>query len=222
MPERPGVPVLQNVLRKIRLAFDTWYPWDPKWLSSKLQPLNLRTLEPGDIEWCEELYSRNERCGLPGFGRQFYTGYLGSPKHRVFIAEDDNGLRVGTFGMHRIDDEDSYVSFVMVEPELQKSGIGATMLTAAIALLEPKSSEQSIVLTALTTSMPFYAKLGYKSFHREEMRGEPLIYAGLGAISPPLIQDCRDLLSKAGATHPPFPIRLPIAESPLPAVAPGR
>jgi ribosomal protein S18 acetylase RimI-like enzyme len=213
--DSPGTPLIQRALRKIRQAIDTRHPWEQKRLTEKLRPLQLRIFEPEDLKWCLELYTRNERCGLPAFGREIYAEYLESPKHLVFIAEDTSG-RAGTFGIHRIDEENVYISFVMVDPAIQKSGIGTTMLTAAIALLEPKRTEQNIFLTANPRSMPFYRQLGYEEFHEEEMRDTKIIYACLGSLSASLIADCRDMLAGARVKFPAPPILLPIAESPLP------
>lgn len=216
MPEAPPrITGFQKFLRKARLFFDTWYPWDQKWLLRKLRPVKLRLLEHEDIEWCEKLYEMNERWGVPSYGREDYTDYLLSRKHVVVIAEDEHG-RIGTFGIHRIDAQDAYVSYVMVDPGARRSGVGTTMMLAAIALLGTESSEQNIVLTAFPTSQPFYRKLGFASFHQESVKNQTLAYMALGPITIPLVCDCREMLANAKVTLPRLPFPLPIAESPLP------
>lgn len=218
MPEpAPVVPAWRRGLRRLRLAFDTWYPWDQRKVQSKLQPLVFRRLEERDIEWCEKLYARNERYGIPESGRSIYSGFLQENGHLVVIAEDAEAARVGTFGIHWSEEATGFLSYVLVDPGVQRSGIGATMLLAAISLLGIDKREKYLVLNALDCSLGFYRKMGFVELHREMVDGQPLNYAVLGPLDPQLIADCGALLRTAGARAPdlsadiPPPPRLPIA-----------
>ena len=203
MPEpAPDFPAWQRGLRWLRLAFDTWYPWDPRKVQGKLQPLVFRRLEERDIGWCEKLYARNERYGIPESGRSVYSGFLREDGHLVVIAEDADAARVGTFGIHWSEEATGFLSYVLVDPGAQRSGIGTTMLLAAISLLGIDAREKHLVLNALDCSLGFYRKMGFVELHREIVAGQPLNYAVLGPLDPQLIADCRGLLRNAGARLP--------------------
>lgn len=211
------IPLRLRALRGLRLAFGTWYPWDQSWLSGRLRPLAVREMEEDDIPWCIKLDEMTSRGAAPPIGQEDYPGYLESRKHIVFIAEDKSG-RVGTFGLHRIDPEVACLSHLTVDPGARNSGVGATMLVCAIAMLETEIPEQDIISTTAAEALPFFRKLGFSRFYRELMAGKPSSYVGLSPITPALIMDCRAMLEKAGVTLPSIR-RIPVGEDPLPKVA---
>lgn len=214
MPEPvPAVSLWQRACRKLRLTFGLWYPWYQADVLAKIRPLTFRPFEPGDIPWCKDLYLRNEPHGLPEFGRENHSAYLGSGEYLIIIAEDRTGP-IATFGMQRVDESQTFLCYVMVEPRVRKSGIGTTLLVAAVAMLGADIFSQNIILTALDNALPFYRKFGYVPFHRETVNGSPLNYAVLADITVPLIADCRKMLRSSGSTFPsprePIPLSPPI------------
>lgn len=210
----PVFPALQRGLRRLRLIFDTWYPWDHKQVVKKIQPLVFRPLEERDIEWCEKLYIRNELCGIPENGRAGYSGYLRENSHLVLIAEASSG-RVGTFGIHWSEEDVGFLSYVLVDPGAHRSGVGTTMLLAAIALLGTDAGEKCLVLNAFDSALGFYRKMGYIRVHSEDFHGRPLSYAALGPITAQLVVDCRGLLRNAGARLPDLSANIPFSPQPI-------
>ncbi|RYD37115.1 MAG: GNAT family N-acetyltransferase, partial [Verrucomicrobiaceae bacterium] len=174
MPDvRPAFPAWQRGIRRLRLIFDTWYPWDLKKVEGKVRALKFRRMEMDDIEWCLKLYARNERCGVPESGRPQYEEYLESNDHLTLIAEDTSG-RVGTFGIHWSDETTGYISYLLVDPGAHRSGVGTTMVLAAAAMLGVDDREKYLMLTAFDAAIPFYRHLAFARILTEKHEGKAL------------------------------------------------
>jgi ribosomal protein S18 acetylase RimI-like enzyme len=214
MPEHGHVfPAWQRGIRRLRLAFDTWYPWDLKKVGRKVRALRFRPLEIDDIEWCLKLYARNERYGVPKSGRVDYEEYLESKDHCILIAEDSSG-RVGTFGIHMEDDTTGYVSFLLVDPGAQRSGVGTTLILAAAVMMGVGDREKYLVLTAFDTALPFYLRLAFAHVVTEKHEGKPLHHLAHGPLSPMLIADYGEILRRAGVDTRDLKLRIPFSKSP--------
>jgi len=214
MPELlPVFPPLQRGLRRLRLIFDTWYPWDLKKVRGKIRALKFRRLEMDDIEWCLKLYARNERCGVPESGRPLYEEYLESRDHLILIAEDSSG-RVGTFGIHWADETTGYISYLLVDPGAHRSGVGTTLVLAATALLGAGGKEKYLMLTAFDGVIPFYRDLAFVRILSEKHEGKALHHLVHGPIPPLLIQDCIELLRSGGVDPGDLQLRVPFSKTP--------
>jgi len=218
MPDiRPAFPVWQRGIRRLRLIFDTWYPWDLKKVGEKVRALKFRPLEMDDIEWCLKLYTRNERCGVPESGRPLYEEYLESRDHLILIVEDSTG-RVGTFGIHMADETTGYISYLLVDPGAQRSGVGTTMVLAAAALLGVDEREKYLMLTAFDTAIPFYRRLDFARILTERHEGRPLHHLVHGPIPPMLIEDYIGILRLGGVDPADLRLHIPFSKTPaLPA-----
>ncbi len=218
MPEiRPSFPSWQRGIRRLRLIFDTWYPWNLKKVEGKVRALKFRPLEMADIDWCLRLYTRNARCGVPENGQSLYEEYLESREHLVLIAED-SGERVGTFGIHWSDDTTGYISYLLVDPGAQRSGVGTTMVLAAAALLGTGGPEKYLTLTAFDTAVPFYHRLAFTRILTEKHEGRPLHHLVHGPMPPMLIADYIGILRRGGVDPADLRLRIPFSKAPpLPA-----
>lgn len=215
MPDlRPAFPAWQRGIRRIRLIFETWYPWNHKRVVGRIRPLKFRRMVPEDHEWCLKLYSRNERYGVPESGRPLYEEYLESREHLVLIAEDADG-RVGTFGIHRPDESTGYISYLLVDPGAHRSGVGTTLVLAAAALLELDRSEKYLMLTAFDGVRPFYRSLAFVSVQTELHEGKRLHHLVLGPLPPMLIGDCREMLSRGGVNTEDLRFHVPLSKTPV-------
>lgn len=214
MPERRhAFPAWQRGIRRLRLAFDTWYPWDLKKVGGKVRALKFRPLEMDDIDWCLKLYARNERCGVPESGRVLYEDYLESRDHRILIAEDSSG-RVGTFGIHMADETTGYISYLLVDPGAQRSGVGTTMVLAAAVLLGVDEREKYLMLTAFDTALPFYIRLAFARILTEKHEGRPLHHLAHGPMPPMLIADYIEILRRGGVDPGDLKLRIPFSKTP--------
>jgi ribosomal protein S18 acetylase RimI-like enzyme len=206
-------PMLQRGIRRLRLVFETWYPWDLKKVGGKVRALKFRPLEMNDIDWCLKLYARNERCGVPESGRALYEEYLESRDHRILIAEDSSG-RVGTFGIHMADETTGYISYLLVDPGAHRSGVGTTMVLAAAALLGVDDREKHLMLTAFDTALPFYTRLAFARVMTEKHEGRPLHHLAHGPMPPMLIADYIEILRRSGVDPADLRLRIPFSKTP--------
>lgn len=212
MPELPPVfPAWQRGIRLLRLAFDTWYPWDQRKIEAKIRPLRFRRLEIEDIEWCLRLYNRNERFGVPGNGRADYEEYLESREHLVLIAED-NGVRLGTFGIHWSDEATGFISYLLVDPGAHRSGVGSTIVLAATTLLGFGLQEKYLMLNSFDEARPFYRSMAFVSIQTELHDRRPLHHLVLGPMPPLLIRDCFDMLVRNGVNPEDLKFRIPYSK----------
>jgi GNAT superfamily N-acetyltransferase len=117
------------------------------------------------------------------------------------IAEDETGP-IGTFGLNWMNDDVAWLSYVLVDPSIHRSGVGTTMLLGSLSLLRQNGSHQYLMLGALESSLPFYERLGFVFTGMDQTDGNPYLQAALGPISPRLVRDCDKLLRKAGAILP--------------------
>lgn len=211
-------PFWQRGIRRLRLVFDTWYPWNPKKVAGKVRALKFRPVEIADHEWCLKLYARNERCGIPKSGRPHYEEYLESRDHLVLIAEDA-GERLGTFGIHWADETTGYISYLLVDPGAHRSGVGTTMVLAAAALLGIDHREKFLMLTAFDAVLPFYRTLGFGRIMTEKHEGKPLHHLAHGPMPPLLIFDCIEMLRRGGVNTDDLRLTVPFSKTP---VLPGK
>lgn len=216
MPDAcPAIPAWQRGIRRLRLIFETWYPWDQRKVAGKIRPLKIRQLDESDIEWCLKLYNRNTRHGIPESGLPQYQEYLESNDHLILIAEED-GCRVGTFGIHLSDENTGYVSYLLVDPGAHRSGVGTTLILIATALLPTLDDEKYLMLTALDGARAFYRSLSFTCIHTEMHHGCPLYHLVLGPMPILLIKDCIEMLSVTGVNIRDLPTRIPRGACPLP------
>jgi N-acetylglutamate synthase-like GNAT family acetyltransferase len=211
-----SISLWRRGVRSIRRLADTWYPWNQKKLQKRLQPLVFRQVEDTDLRWCHEMLRRNESSGVPPNGWQEYHEYITSGESLTVVAENAAGVRVGTFGLHWLNETVCWLSYVLVEPDSHRGGIGSTMLIAALSLLKRTGPDQMLMLAALETSERFYRQFGFISLGIDAGRKDFVsIQLLLGPICPLLVMDCSAMLTSAAATIPDLsgmiPLRVPSA-----------
>ena len=209
-----SISLWRRGVRSIRRLADTWYPWDQKRLQKRLQPLVFRQVEDTDLRWCHEILKRNEAAGVPPNGWQEYHEYITSGESLTVVAENATGGRVGTFGLHWLNENVCWLSYVLVDPDSHREGIGSTMLIAALSLLRRTGPDQMLMLAALETSEKFYRKFGFTSLGIDSGRKDFVsIQLLFGPICPLLVADCSAMLRTAGAAVPDIsgmiPLRIP-------------
>ncbi len=210
------IPLLQKVLRKIRLTFDTWYPWDQRKVLSRLAPLTLRKLTEDDFEWCERLYHLNESFGIPADDKSFFHNYLRADDTLKLIAEDATG-RVATFGLYWCEGhagQIGYLCYLLVDPGAHRKGIGTTLVISALSMLGIDRHDKYMALSALDPAIRFYRKLGFDSQVHGEIYGLKLNAAWLGPLEASLLLDCRNFLTKAGVKIPDLSAEIPVSAFP--------
>ena len=201
----------------LRLVLRAQYPWDHRAIRSRLRPLTFRPAVEEDYPWCVDLLEKNEAHGVPANHRESYLGNLRSGTQITMIAEDATGP-VGTFALSRMNERTAWLSYVMVDPSLHRSGVGTTMLLGSLSLLRQEGLKQYLMLGALETSLAFYERLGFVFTGIDQTEGNQYLQAQLGPISPRLVRDCNKLLREAGVILPDVQSEIPFAASvPLPS-----
>lgn len=212
MPEdAPEFPFLQRALRKIRLVFDTWYPWDQRRIASRIVPLTIRRLEESDLAWCERLYHLNESFGVPPDRGSIFHDYLRSDDTLKLIAEDSGG-RVATFGLYWYGGREhhlGYLCYLLVDPGAHRKGIGTTLVISALSMLAVDRDAKFMGLSALDSALRFYRKLGFDSLEQGEEHGVKVNFALLGPLEVSLLWDCRRFLAEAGVKIPDLSAEIP-------------
>lgn len=211
---RGQVPLLEKGIRRIRLLFETWYPWNQKLIASRLQPVHIRKLTNDDIPWCEELYNRNDRYGVPKENYGDFQRYLRSNHQLVLIVEDGHGNRVGTFGLSWVNESVAVLTYLLIEPPGHAKGYGTTAVIAAISLLAKGAGDKILGIYALPHAIPFYRKFGFRVLDDDHSSGFRLFIAVIEDISPLLIIDCVEMLSNAGVTLPDYSDEIPLTPVP--------
>jgi ribosomal protein S18 acetylase RimI-like enzyme len=192
-------PAFQRALRGMRLFFDTWYPWEQKKIAPRVQPVHFRKIREDDYEWCERLHRRNQHHGVPAQTFDDFSGYLRSSENLVLIGEKGSE-RVVTFGVRWWDDETVFMSYLMVDPGVHRTGVGTTAVLAALSLMKGAKDQRRLLLSAVDTSINFYRKLGFQTLGAGEEDGLRGITAALGALPPLLIHDCGRMVARAGGS----------------------
>jgi N-acetylglutamate synthase-like GNAT family acetyltransferase len=194
------------------------YPWEQEAVRKRLRPFSFRVATREDFPTCEKLYEDNERHGLlPQNVRQNYSQELSNGAMLVFMVEQHQRV-VATCAINRVHDRLAWLCYGLVTPELHRTGIGTTMFLARLSLLAPDGPDQTLAISALETSLPFYRQFGFRLIGRfDGSDGNRYPIAVLENIHSGMIQSCRSLLKDAGTIVPDVADQIPYTQTHIPS-----
>lgn len=164
----------------------------------RIRPLVFREAGADDFGFCERLHRENERAGVPANHFTFYEEALRGGRMLVLIAEE-NGMPVGTCALHWHLPDVVWFCYGLVDPAKHRAGIGTTMFLARIALLPRRMRPLTIGISALETSLPYYARFGFRyAGHADAPDGNSYPNAHLRGVGAGLVDEAAATLEASG------------------------
>lgn len=178
------------------------HPLHPDVLDNHLTPMIFRRYRPEDLAQCIELYAANEPGRFPTGVIELYRRCLSDQTSYFLVLERDNQI-VASGGLSFFMRPDvAVLSFGLVHPEYQGSGIGTALLLARLALLPTHRYAYVVFIFAVEKSVGFYRRFGFRQFRPwVDQHGQKHPSAVL-AFSSREIGRCRKLLAERGISFP--------------------
>jgi predicted N-acetyltransferase YhbS len=170
-----------------------------------------------DLIDCLEIYALNEKDRFPLGVRDLYRKTLLEEATYTLVAEKD-GRVIASGGLSYLMREDvAALSFGLVHPDHQGSGIGTSLLLARLALLDPQRQPYSVGIAAVEKSFGFYRRFGFRPYTPwQDQHGQkhPSGYLLFFAFE---IRRCRKLLAENRIQIPPDQDKIPFQSTNLAA-----
>ena len=202
----------------LKSMFGPRYAWNQESVRQRLRPLRFRVATPADFPRCEKFHEENERHGVPSNHRPRYVEALQSGIMLVLMVEDQDEV-VATCAINRVHDRLAWLCYGLVTPARHRTGIGTTMFMARLSLLTAEGPDQSLAISALETSLPFYRQFGFRLLGRfdDQTDGNRYPIALLEAIHSGMIDDCRETLRNARVLVPDVASQIPYTLTQIPS-----
>jgi len=187
-------------------------PLHPAVWEGRLSPLAFRRLQPADVSQCLEIYKLNEPGRFPEGVLSEYEKCL-REQASYFLVAERNGEIIATGGMSYFQKPYlSVFSFGLVRPADQKSGVGAALLLARLALLKKSEPVHRVLIFAVAKSFGYYERFGFGFFGKwKDVQGREHPTGSL-LVSCEEAQKCRQLLSDHGISVPNDEDQVPFRE----------
>ena len=117
------------------------------------------------VEYGTELYAKTvalrEKVLREPLGMKFDKEFLSQDTDNIHIAAIEQGNVLGTLLLKALDNKTVKMRQVAVDPALQRSGVGTTMVIFSEQIARSRGFER-IVLHARKYAIPFYKRLDYE------------------------------------------------------------
>lgn len=162
-----------------------------------------------DLIDCLEIYALNEKDRFPLGVRDLYRKTLLEEATYTLVAEK-GGRVIASGGLSYLMREDvAALSFGLVHPDHQGSGIGTSLLLARLALLDPKRPIYTVCIFAVDKSFGFYRRFGFEPFEAWQDEHGQRHPSGSLRFQAAEIRRCRKLLAENGIHVPPDEEKIP-------------
>jgi ribosomal protein S18 acetylase RimI-like enzyme len=185
----------------------------PKVWKGRLRPITFRLLAPADIPRCLEIHALNEPGRFPDDSRPMYQTTLEAAPGITLVTECNHSVvatgRISSEGRRDV----VVLSFGLVHPEHQGSGIGIALTLARLAMLSPDVPRYFVFIFAVEKSIGYYQRLGFRKvalWTDAQGNQHPIGYL---LVSPRDILCCRRLLKDHGIQWPEDVAQIPVTEA---------
>jgi predicted N-acetyltransferase YhbS len=194
-----------SLLRSLHRFFRPGHPLDARNLGDKARDIAFRVMQEDDIPRCLSFYRANEAAHFPPGRLEHYAAQL---RNRTFLTllSTRAGKPVGCCGISYTIATDGFpigsFCFGMVDPAHQRQGIGTAQVLVRLALLTSRDDLALAIMFAVSGSVSFYRRFGFK-FDCELPADDGGVYPfGLFRASQTFLDDCRTELARRNITYP--------------------